>query len=121
MDNFDRMEPSIVQMLTKRLNREWFDKVRSGMKIYEGRVKINDWVRIEVGNIIEFYCDDDSVKILVTEVLSFNNFEDALQLYGNLMLPGRCIDEWNDVYYNIYNRELVEKNGVILLRLELLD
>lgn len=109
-------------MLVKKLNREWFDKIKLGLKIYEGRPRIGDWITIDKDDIIEFFCDLDRIKVKIIERLEFNNFESALALYGEQMLPGRHPGEWNDVYYKtesnngIYDQQLIEVNGVVILK-----
>ena len=62
------------------LNSPWFELVKEGKKIYEGRRNNEKITNIQVGDVIEIkHCDEEeSYFVKVEEKLYYKSFEDAL-------------------------------------------
>lgn len=108
-----------------RLNSPWYEYVKSGEKIYEGR-KMSDKTRsIKVGDMIHFkhYTDTD-LPLIKTKVLGihlFSTFKDALtELPIKQILPfeNLTIEEGVHIYYMYVSEETQKKDGVCMIRIE---
>ena len=107
---------------TMRLSSPWFDLVKSGTKIYEGRRWSEKIEAITVGDYIEFrHVNDESqkIKVKVIEILRFNTFEDALKIIsiGDVLYCDLTIEEGVEIYKNYVSIETQMRDGVCLIGL----
>ncbi len=110
------------------LNSPWFELVKSGVKIYEGRritPKVN---RIKKGDIIEFKHHIDSsipiFNVIVEDILSFPTFRHALEILPIqyiLPIPNITVDEGVNIYYKYVSQTTQEKDGVIMLKVSVIE
>lgn len=106
-----------------RLNSPWFDIVKSGKKIYEGRRWSEKIEMITPGDYIEFrYVNDESqkIKVKVIEILRFNTFEEALNIIpiNDVLYGGLTIEEGVEIYKKYVSIETQMRDGVCLIKIE---
>jgi len=117
--NNNNMEAKFHKM---GLSDPWFDYVKNGKKIVEGRIyddsrkkyKINDMLMIisKKGEII---------RKKITGLLRFKTFEEGMKIIDyKLLIPNaNNVEEALNVYYNIPGyKEKQVKNGVLFIFLE---
>jgi len=65
------------------VNNPWYEWIKSGKKIYEGRLNSSKIKQYRKGDLIKFYHYVDNslpaIYILIEDILHFNNFEQALR------------------------------------------
>lgn len=67
----------------------WFSKIRSGIKTVEGRKFNIKYSNLRCGDLLEFYCDDESFLTEVVAVKVYNSLEEYLEKEGyQNVLPG---------------------------------
>lgn len=104
-----------------QLNDPWFDLVKSGKKLYEGRrnwhktknIKIGDWIRFS------HYTkeDEDTYIVKVTSINYFKDFREALQIlpiYDVLPLDNITIEDGVEIYKKYVSEETQRKDGIIM-------
>ena len=121
------------ELLQKEIDGKWLKLIKSGDKIYEGRLrnKVEEWALCK-GKIIKFvdnFNHDDSVIVVVEDLLLFSNFGEAYDQLGDQLIPngsfilsfspqGEEKDNSNkkdviDLYNGIYKYENEElKSGI---------
>lgn len=114
----------IVNCTRKHLSQPWFDFVRTGEKKYEGRLNVDFWASLQIGDKIIFYNEDDEFIVSVKSKKEHPCFLIAIESVGlKHVLPseiGKPIKEAvNDVYYKYYTQIQEKKYGVVLIEFEL--
>jgi ASC-1-like (ASCH) protein len=104
------------------LNDPWFDLVRSGRKVYEGRRNIKAWhagQRLTIGHHTE--PQRAPFGATVAEVLHFPTFEAALRaLPLERVLPGvATVEQGLAIYAQFVSLPTQLRDGVVMLRLVL--
>lgn len=108
-----------------RLNSPWYEYVKSGEKIYEGR-RISDKTKyIKAGDIINFqhyiHKDLPVIKTRVLDVKKFPTFRDALTelpLKQILPIENLTIQEGVDIYYMYVSLQTQMKDGICMIKIE---
>lgn len=117
----------------KSITDPWFTQIRTGKKPYECFVGVG-WKGMKDGDLISYTRKGDPVyltnthirtfTVRVTHVATVKSFEDACELYGNLLLPGISKSEREKVYeytYNSpFNKKEIEINGISIFRLDVI-
>ena len=110
-------------MVTRfNLSDEWFEFVRSGIKTVEGRMKTERFINLKVGDIIEFYNDNENINVYVKKITEYKNFRKML-LFETLpkVLPGvNSINNGVKIYNDIYKDENIESHNVIAIEFKLI-
>ena len=106
------------------LNSPWFELVRSGRKIYEGRRKTQKTTNLQIGQIIEMrhYTDKERepYKVRIDDILYYPTFEEALRelpIEHVLPLDDITIEKGVEIYQKYVSLETQKKDGVILLKI----
>lgn len=86
-----------------KLEREFFELVKSGEKTCEGRFGVRD---LDVGDEIMFECDDDKLTVIVLEINFYPSIEKMLEFHLNELLPGYNVDNAIAVYNRIYGEKI---------------
>jgi ASC-1-like (ASCH) protein len=60
----------------------WFSKIRAGIKRIEGRKYSPKYAALKPGDLLEFYCNDQSFISKVIEVKVYNTLEEYLETEG---------------------------------------
>ena len=100
-----------------RLNDPWFQYMKNGKKIYEGRRSTNRINLIQVGDTIQFsrvLDPTDYFQVTVSKILSFQTFRDALLVLPlEQVLPNiETIDIGVEIYYKYVSLHTQLKDGV---------
>lgn len=115
-------------MASFKLSKEWFDHVKNGTKIYEGRRWWNDdslkkgTKHLKVGDILTFrHADDEKLSFekTVKAIHLFSSFEEALTVLPlEKVLPGvSTVDEGVKIYARYVSLETQQKEGVCMIEL----
>lgn len=94
----------------------WFSKIRSGVKTVEGRKLNSKYLNLKRGDLLEFYCGDESFLTEVITVKSYKTLEEYLQIEGyQNVLPGiGSFEEAVAIYLQYNSREDLIKAGGFL-------
>lgn len=97
------------------LAKRWFDHLKSGEKIVEGRKASPSWKDIKEGDILIFRNGGESLRMMATKVNKYSSLEEYF--VGETLektLPGvKTIKEGEDVYLEWWTKEEIEKYGVL--------
>jgi ASC-1-like (ASCH) protein len=110
---------------TEHLSEPWFTEINEGRKTIEGRKNKGIFANMTIGDIIEWYNDDNeyrSCRSIVTNIRKYNTFKDYLLEEGlSKCLPTiDDIDDGVNVYYQYYTKEDEKKYGVVAIELKLI-
>lgn len=96
------------------LQSYWFQQIKDGHKMYEGRVYDSKRRKIQINDYIVFTNEDNDEKIIkkVKELHIFSSFEEMLNHISlSLILPGiLSVEEGISIYHNI---PLYKENALI--------
>jgi len=111
-------------MYIMKLKEEFFDKVKSGKKIYEVRLYDEKRQKVCVGDTIIFKKMPELIDGVVTKVVDVKKFESFEQMAQTLSLASVGFEKKNAAqvsrfYRSIYGREDEKKYGVVVFKLEL--
>lgn len=101
----------------------WFSKIKHGIKKIEGRKNSTTYAALKPGEIVKFYCDQDSFLAEVVKVVTYATLEDYLIVEGvQNALPGiRSFDDAVNVYLGFNSREQLQKcNGFLAIHIKVI-
>jgi ASC-1-like (ASCH) protein len=103
------------------LSEPWFSLVKSGIKIYEGRLfeKVRYY---SIDDIIIISCNNpykDPFKVKILNKYYYINFEEALKDLGisNILGKDYTLEESVQIYKDIYPIDKQLEKGIIMLEL----
>ncbi|ARF11816.1 hypothetical protein Klosneuvirus_2_252 [Klosneuvirus KNV1] len=115
-------------VLSKEIQQPYLDWIKSGEKVYEGRLKtkIEEW-GLKIGRRIKFYDKenpDSWVLIDVTSLPTFADFGTAYDVLGSELIPHKTKNEviklYNDLFHNSDEKindtepsQMIKDKGVI--------
>jgi len=110
------------------LNSPWFELVRDGKKIYEGRRNTYKLMNIcSIGNIItiKHYTEStqEPFKVIIENYKHYPTFEHALrELDINEVLPieNMTIDEGIILYQKYVSLQTQENDGIVMLKIKVI-
>jgi len=109
-----------------KLNDPWYDYVRDGSKIYEGRRYSEKIAAIKPGDKIEFrhYTNESlpPITVEVVEILKFPTFRDALTalpISEVLPIPGLTSERGIEIYKKYVSIETQNTDGVCMIKMKL--
>ena len=108
------------------LNSPWFEYVRDGKKIYEGRRKTDKTKEYKIGDIliINHHTDilQEPYKVIIQDILSFPTFKDALtNLPIENILPNiKTIDEGVEIYKKYVSLNTQIQDGIFMIKIKLI-
>lgn len=100
-----------------------FEKIKSGQKIIESRVYDEKRSHINIGDEIEFVCNEDPSKKLLTKVKAIYRYRLFEELFSDFPLnyfAGESKKELNEEIEKFYPKEEQEKCGVVGIKIELI-
>ena len=111
-------------MYIMKMKEEFFDKVKSGQKIYEVRLYDEKRQKICIGDTIIFKKMPDLIDGVVTKVVDVKRFENFEQMAQTLSIASLGFEKKNATqvsrfYRTIYGKEDEKKYGVVVFKLEL--
>lgn len=109
-----------------KLNKEPFDKIKSGKKTIEIRINDEKRRRIKVNDIIVFSCVDNPNNKLTVQVKALYPFNSFRELYSTFDFSefgcdGYTIKKMLDKTALIYTAEMENKYGVLGIKVELIQ
>ena len=110
----------------KNLSEKWFNYIKSGKKIVEGRPFKGDFSKMNVGDTITFsntsFEVENVIVVTITGVTRYKTFREYLEdkTLKKCLPDVMTIDEGVNVYYGFPNYENYEKDyGVVAFDLAL--
>ncbi len=105
------------------LKPEYFELVKNGIKLFEGRINDEKRRLINVGDFVIIKKDPERVesfKVKVVDKLCFKSFKSMAQSIDcrDLGLAGLDADQIEQVYRKFYSEEEENRFGVVALKLE---
>ncbi len=105
------------------LNPKYFHLIKSGEKVFEGRLHDEKRQQISVGDMITFYKEPERVEFfnaMITEKLLFKSFEEMADALNkkDLGFSTSSKQEMIDIYHSFYSQENIKKYGVVVLGVE---
>lgn len=96
-------------MLNKPIKNPYLDWIKSGEKVYEGRLysKIKEW-NLDVGMKIKFYDENNAnsyVICKVVELLPFDDFGKAYDVLQNKLIPNNNKNGVITLYNKIFDND----------------
>jgi ASC-1-like (ASCH) protein len=107
------------------LNDPWFELVKKGIKIYEGRRRTIKSDNYNIGDIllVKHYTDNtqEPYYIKIIDKLYFNNFEQALNTlpYKQILPTISTIEEGVEIYKKYVSLETQNNDGIIILKISI--
>jgi ASC-1-like (ASCH) protein len=108
---------------TKHISEPWFTLIKLGIKKCEGRIKNDDFSKMEKGDIIIFtngvFGSIRSYSVKITSIHTYNTFKEYL-INETLekCLPGiDTIEQGLSVYYKYYTKADEDKYNIVAVRL----
>lgn len=113
-----------MTVFVMKLKSEFFDKVRSGSKIYEVRLNDEKRQKIGIGDCIIFKKEPELLDGVIVRVVDVKRFESFEQMATILSLESVGFEKKNAsqvsrFYHTIYSRADEKKYGVVAFKLEL--
>jgi ASC-1-like (ASCH) protein len=108
-----------------KVKPEYFEKIKSGKKIYEIRLLDDKRKMLKVGDTVLLKKEPelfDGIVIRISEIKHFNTFLEMAQRLSikDIGFEGKTAAEVNDIYHTIYSVEDEVKYGVVALKMEVL-
>ena len=107
------------------LNPIYFDLIKSGEKILEGRLNDDKRKAFNIGDKIIFYKEPERIETMNAIILDkylFNNFDEIAKSLdkAHLGFADKSVDEMINTYRTIYTREDENKYGVVIFKIKTL-
>lgn len=102
-----------------RLTDPWFEYVKTGQKIYEGRRFLN----FDIGDILRISHrtnpELEPFRVKIKNVLRFKTFEEALNVLNmSEVLPGvQTVQEGVEIYYQFVSLKTQEAEGICMIEM----
>jgi ASC-1-like (ASCH) protein len=94
------------------LNPTAFEKVKSGNKTIETRLYDEKRRLINIGDVVTFWCNEDKVNVVVTDLLKYKEFEDLFSNNDFNLFGGDSLESLMTIY-KYFSKEDEEKFGVV--------
>ena len=108
---------------TMKLSGLPFEKIINGKKIIESRLYDEKRQQINIGDQIEFYCNDEPKKRVTTKVKALYRYESFKDLFSDFppeYFGSNSKDELIKEIETFYSKEEQKKYGVIGIKIELI-
>lgn len=108
-----------------KLKSAYFDKIKSGEKIFEIRLFDEKRKNIKTGDLISFRKDPELEEELLTKVedlIVFKNFEEMIGKLGSQTIgfENKTHEEIEKVYHSFYSVEDENKYGVLAIKIKVI-
>ncbi len=100
-----------------------FEKIASGNKVIESRLYDEKRQQINLGNQIEFVCNDDQsrkVIVIVKALYLYPTFENLFSDFPPLLFGGTSKEELIEEIITFYSKEEQKKYGVVGIKIEVM-
>ena len=109
-----------------KLNPIYFDLIKSGKKVLEGRLNDEKRKNFNIGDKITFYKEPEKIETIDAIILdkySFNNFDEMANELdkSKLGFENKTKEEMIKVYRTIYTLEDENKYGVVIFKIKVIS
>lgn len=109
-----------------KLKDIYFEKIKSGQKIYEVRLNDEKRQQIDVGDVIIFKKEPQlvsEIKVLVKDLIYFNSFEEMADTLPpeKIGFSNSSTAEILSVYRSFYSLQDEQKYGVVAIKISMLE
>lgn len=109
-----------------KLQSVYFDKVKSGEKIYEIRLNDEKRQKIKIGDTIILKREpklEEFINVVVMDLLYFSSFEEMANTLPleKVGFKTETVQEVVDVYHQFYSIENENKYGVVAIKVKTLN
>lgn len=107
-----------------KVKKVYYDKIKSGEKIYEIRLNDEKRQKIKVGDQLKIWCEPELVECLVTTVvdkLYYSNFEELLKNIpaAEIGFAKYSSEEIIKTYHQFYTESDELQYGIVAIKLEI--
>jgi ASC-1-like (ASCH) protein len=116
---------SIQNIIT--VNDPWYDAIKNGSKIWEGRRAIPSIKCLQKGDYLfvghHINKDNTLLRFQIGDIILFPSFKDALQKLGlENTLPGvKTIEEGVEIYKKYVSLDTQHRDGVVMIKLSQIE
>lgn len=108
-----------------KLRSVYYDLIKNGTKIYEGRLNDEKRQLIDVGDVIIFKREPelkDSFSTVVKDLIYFDSFEEMAKTLPlkKIGFEKETQEEVVDIYHKFYSIEDEKKYGVVAIKVEVI-
>ena len=110
------------------LNSPWFELVKQGKKIYEGRRYTETISTIKKGDIITFkHYNNHKIEpynVVVEDIIKYQTFEDALYqlpIHDVLPIENITIEKGVEIYKKYVSIATQIRDGVVMIKIKTID
>ncbi|MFA5997214.1 MAG: ASCH domain-containing protein [Candidatus Paceibacterota bacterium] len=102
------------------LNLIAFEQVVNRVKAIETRLYDEKRKSINIGDAITFWCNNEKINVIVTDLLKYKRFEDLFTDNDLNLFGGTSLDDLMTIY-KYYSKEDEAKYGVLGIKFKLLQ
>lgn len=105
------------------LTKNPFDKIKSGIKIIESRLFDEKRQKINIGDNIEFSCNENLNEKILTKVNAIYRYQNFLEMFNDFppaFFGGNSIEELIKEIETFYSKDAQQKNGVVGIKVNLI-
>ena len=108
-----------------KLRKIYYDMIKNGTKIYEGRLNDEKRQLIDVGDIITFQKEpelNESFDAIVKDLIYFDSFEEMVNTLPleKIGFKTKTTQEVIEIYHQFYSIEDENRYGVVAIKVEIL-
>jgi ASC-1-like (ASCH) protein len=114
-------------MVRKHLSNKkpynWLDYIEEGKKKYEGRINDGFWKNLRIDDKFILFNENKEICVRVVDKKIFRNFGDAFDTLGMELIPLKGItrDEVINLYGKYYDKNTIDKYGVVAIKLNVFN
>lgn len=108
------------------LNSPWFEHIKNGNKIYEGRCNWKQAAQYKIGDILNINHHTNPLEpgytVKIINIHKFATFQTALSKLGlSKVLPGiQTIEEGIEIYLQYYKLTTQIENGILMIEVKII-
>lgn len=108
-----------------KLRKIYYDMIKNGTKIYEGRLNDEKRQLIDVGDIITFQKEpelNESFDAIVKDLIYFDSFEEMVNTLPleKVGFKTETPEDVVEIYHQFYSVEEEKKYGIVAIKVEVL-